>query len=279
MSSLDVIKTLRERTGAGMLACKNALQENGGDLEKAIEYLRKKGLAAVAKRAGRETSEGLVIARQSADKNTTSLSYLGCETDFVAKTDDFIKLANDVADYVIANPGLNHPEDEKLKEMINAVAPKLGENVTLKEAVVYTSDGSKISNYYIHSDNKKSAIVEVSCDQGANCPNKEKLAEVAKELALQIVAMNPGWLTGNDVPAEVIEKEKEIYRETLKREGKPEAAIDKVLEGKIRKFFEQNCLLPQASIRDAKKTVDQYVADVSKELNTKITVERFYRIG
>jgi elongation factor Ts len=198
------VKTLREKTGCGLLDCKKALAENDGNIDKAVEHLRKKGLSDIAKRSGRATDEGVVAAKTSNDGKLAVMAGINCETDFVAKTEDFKKLANDIATYALSNPDKEFESDTTIKEMISIVAPKVGENVTIKKIVVYKLQKSGALGYYIHSDNKKAAIVELGCDTD----KQEELKNIAKELALQIVAMNPQWVKPEDAAKEVVEKEK-----------------------------------------------------------------------
>lgn len=272
----EKIKILRQRTGAGILDCKKALCESNDDLEKAVEYLRKKGLAGIAKRAGRLTNEGAAIVKISDDEKTAVMVALNCETDFVAKTAEFKKLLADIAGYILKNPD-DTKREEKINRMVSDIAPKLGENITLKNITVYKSTGNGVLNYYLHSDHKNCALVEISCD-GKIAGETQKLKSIAKELALQIVAMKPQWIKPEDVPETVIEKEKEIYREHAKSSGKPEKAIEKMLEGKLRKFFEHVCLLEQESIREPKTKVKDYLKKQAQILGASVEISRFERV-
>ncbi len=270
----EKIAALREKTGAGIMACKNALVANGYDIDKAVEELRKKGLADVAKRSSRSTKEGLVTMKLSADGKTAVLSEVTCETDFVAKTPDFKKLSEDIASYVLANgKDGDFAEDAKIKEMVIAVAPKMGENMSFRRAICYKAGTNSAIYYYLHGDNKKAALVELQSD--AVVP-AEKLQAAAKELAMQVVAMLPRFLNKEDVPAEEVAKEKEIYTTQAKNQGKTDEAIAKMLDGRIKKFYEEVCLLNQTSVRDSKKSVEQYLADITTGLG-KVTVKRFVR--
>ena len=172
---MDDIKTLREKTGAGMMDCKKALMECKNDMEQAVVYLRKKGLAAMAKRADRETKEGRVVVKT--DGKNFAMVYLGCETDFVAKTDGFIALANELADYVLAHPGVNYDTDETIKAKITEQAPKFGENTTLKGAYNWSAADNAVMAYYVHSDNKKASLLEMAV---AGNVDKTKAAELAR---------------------------------------------------------------------------------------------------
>ncbi|MGB2579150.1 elongation factor Ts [Elusimicrobium simillimum] len=276
MSLAEDIKNLREKTGAGLMDCKNALAACNGDIDAAVTELRKKGLAGMAKRAGRETKEGQVVVKNNG-KNY-AMSFLGCETDFVARTDDFKKLAQDVCEYVLNNPGLNYDEDQKIKDIIAEVAPKLGENVSLKGAYNWEVSGKcGVIETYVHSDNKKAAMIEVTCDGEGACCNSDKVKEIARGLAMHAVGMQSMWLDESEVPADVIEKETEIYKELALKEGKDEASIEKMMPGKIKKFAKDNCLLEQGTIKDNKVTVRQYLADCSKDLGFNLKIVRFVR--
>ena len=186
MSTLELIKVLREKTGAGLGACKQALAQSNNEVEAAIVYLRKKGLADMAKRAGRETKEGRLALKISADGKTYAMAYLGCETDFVAKTPDFIALVDKIADYMLQNPTVaDYTQDENIKAMIQELAPKFGENVSFTKAICWTlGQDSCLMNYYLHSDNKKAALVELACKHEGACDpaKKEEMMKFAKDL-------------------------------------------------------------------------------------------------
>ena len=273
MSTLELIKVLREKTGAGLGACKQALAQSNNEVEAAIVYLRKKGLADMAKRAGRETKEGRLALKISANGKTYAMAYLGCETDFVAKTPDFIALVDNIADYMLKNPTItDYTTDETLKKLIEEKAPKFGENVSFTKAVCWNANNNLIG-YYVHSDNKKGALVELSGVNG----KEEAAKEVARNLAMQAVGMVAQYLNEAAVPAEIIEREKEIAMTQAKNEGKPEAAIAKMIPGRINKFYKDVCLLNQPYMKDSKVSVQGYVDNASKELGCTIKVERFVR--
>ncbi len=282
MSTLEQIKTLREKTGAGLGACKQALAESNNDVEAAIVYLRKKGLADMAKRAGRETKEGRVAIKTSAEGKHIAMAYLGCETDFVAKTPDFIALVEKIADYMLAHPTVaDYTTDAELTQVIHDIAPKFGENVSLTKAVCWTAgEGCSVINYYRHTDEKKAALVEIAvtgAKDGCCSCTAEKVKELARNLAMQGVGMVAQYLEEKDVPEDVIAREKDIAITQAKNEGKPEAAIEKMLPGRISKFFKDVCLLDQPSLKDSKLSVKDYVAAVAKEVGAELKVVRFVR--
>ncbi len=257
------VNKLRKTTGAGMMDCKNALVEAEGDFDKAIEILRKKGQKVAAKRADRASSEGAAIAKVN-DNNTVGVAIvLGCETDFVGKNDSFVKLANDFAElalnfvdkdaFLAADFG-GITVAEKLIEQTGIIGEKL--EITAFERVEAPFVGS-----YIHAGNKIATLVGLSSDA-------EGAAVVAKDVAMQAAAMNPIALNEDGVDASVIEKEIEIAKDQLRAEGKPEAMLDNIAKGKLKRFFKDNTLVNQAFIKDSKKSVDQYVKEsLGKDTN------------
>lgn len=272
MSLAEDIKTLREKTGAGLMACKKALEENNNDMEQAIVYLRKKGLADLAKRADRATKEGRVSVKT--DGKHFAMAYLGCETDFVAKTPDFIGLADDIADYVLKHPEItDYTADETIKNMIVEKAPKFGENTTFKGAYNWTAADGNVIASYVHSDNKKASLLELA----ANGADTAKATEIARGLAMHTVGMQSMWVEAKDIPEADKEKELDIYRTQAKNEGKSDEMIAKMLPGKLKKFAKETCLLEQPTIKDNKKTVADYLAEESKTLGGELKVVRFVR--
>ncbi|HBE89086.1 MAG TPA: translation elongation factor Ts [Elusimicrobia bacterium] len=292
----EQVMTLRSKTGAGIMDCKSALNESQGDLEKAVEILRKKGLAGLAKRAGREMKEGVVVVKSSADGARIAMVEINCETDFVAKNQDVSALAEGLCAAMLEKPDYGNPADSAdAKERLQPIAMKLGENMQIRRGVVRGS-AATVCNYYLHSDSRKACLVELGF-AGDPAKAREGLAVLAKEIAMQAVAMGPKFLRREDVPAEVVEKEREIYKaktvqdeEAAKAKAaetgkpwkpKPPEALEKMLEGRVNKFYQEICLLEQASIRDSKKTVAQFVKDSEGPLGGAITVKSFdcYLVG
>ncbi len=288
----EQVMTLRSQTGAGIMDCKGALNEAGGDIAKAVELLRKKGLAGLAKRAGRAMKEGIVAAKTSADGKTHSLLEINCETDFVAKNPDVVAFASALAADMLTDATLADPAaSDKAKERMQAVAMKTGENMAIRRGVVYSPAAGSVSNYYIHSDNRKGAIVELAFD-GDLAKAQADLEAMAKELSMQAVAMNPKYLRREDVPADVVEKEREIYRAKTEKDEeeakaraeasgrpyktKPAEALAKMLEGRVNKFYQECCLVEQASIRDSKLTVTQTLNNLGAKLGGKVSAKRFH---
>lgn len=269
IKAADVAK-LRQMTGAGMMDCKGALVEANGDFEKAKDIIREKGKLVAAKRADRETTEGAVIAKTNSDNTKAVLVCLGCETDFVAKNQEFQDLANGIADVALENL----PQD-----MSALLGCKLG-NLTIEEAVTQQTgkSGEKhaVATYskleapfiasYIHTNGKLATIVGFS--KGV-CP------EVGKDIAMQITAMNPVSVSKDSCPKDVIEKELEIYRVQIREEGKPENMIEKIAQGKLAKFFKESTLEDQTFVKDGKISVAEYLKSVDAE----VKVTGFYRFS
>jgi elongation factor Ts len=268
ISATDVSK-LRKTTGAGMMDCKKALQEADGDFDKAIEIIRKKGQAIASKRADREASEGVAISKVSSDGKFGAVIALNCETDFVAKNEDFVKLAFSILDKAIETK----PADlESLKQLeldgktIEAIIVEqigvIGEKI---ELAYYDKVEAEQVVPYIHHGNRLATLVGL---------NKAVAVEIGKDVAMQVAAMNPVAIDKSDVPSDVIEKEMEIGRDQARKEGKPENIVDKIAEGKLNKYFKENTLLNQEFTKDSKKTVRQFLQDSDKEL-TVISFKRY----
>jgi elongation factor Ts len=268
ISATDVSK-LRKTTGAGMMDCKKALQEADGDFDKAIEIIRKKGQAIASKRADRDASEGVAISKVSSDGKFGAVIALNCETDFVAKNEDFVKLAFSILDKAIETK----PTDlESLKQLeldgktIDAIIVDqigvIGEKI---ELAYYDKVEADQVVPYIHHGNRLATLVGL---------NKVVAIEIGKDVAMQVAAMNPVAIDKSDVPSDVIEKEMEIGRDQARKEGKPENIIDKIAEGKLNKYFKENTLLNQEFTKDSKKTVRQFLQETDKEL-TVINFKRY----
>jgi len=293
----EQVMSLRNQTGAGVMDCKSALTESAGDLAKAVELLRKKGLAGLAKRAGRLMKEGVVTVKVSPDSKTLAMVEINCETDFVAKNPDVRALADELAGLMLADSSISNPADNaSAKEKLQALAMKTGENMAIRRGTAYHLAPNTVVNYYIHSDMKKAAAVELSFDGEMNAA-KDELMTLAKELSMQSVAMSPKWLRREDAPADLIAKEREIYRAKMEKDesdakalaaetGKPYKAkspegVEKMLEGRVNKFFQESCLLEQASIRDGKMSIAQAVKSHSDKLKGSVQIKRFdcYIVG
>lgn len=273
-----LIMKLREATGAGMMDCKKALTEANGSYDEAVTILRKKGIAGLEKKAGRTTNEGVVafaVAGPSA-----AIVELNCETDFVARNEEFVALGKTLAEKFAKG---EFTSVDQAKDSVTTVYQKLRENMGLKRFTRFELSGPGLLSGYIHLGAKKGALIEFSAPS-ADAAKNPALAELAKELLLQIVGSptSPKYLKREEVPAAEIEKEKEIHAEILRKEGKPEASIPKIIEGKLNKlFYQQYCLLEQMSIRDPKVSISNLVKDASTKLGGPVAVVRFtrYQLG
>ena len=257
-----LIKELRERTGAGMLDCKKALQENGGDIEKAIDWLREKGIAKAAKKSGRVAAEGLVFAAVSADRKKGAILEFNSETDFVAKNDEFKTFGEKLVQLSLEHDLTSEDElkafeleGKKVEDNLTELIAKIGENMNIRRLKLVSTDG--FVETYIHLGGKIGVLLNVSGE--ATPENVEK----AKGVAMHVAAMDPKYLNSEQVTADDLEREKEIARHQLQQEGKPENIIEKILDGKMRKFYEENCLVNQKYVRDDSVTIEKFIAPSS----------------
>lgn len=269
ITASDVNK-LRQITGAGMMDCKNALVEAEGDFDKAIEILRKKGQKVAAKRADRESSEGAVIAKVNADQTKGVIISLNCETDFVAKNESFVTLANELAElalnFDVKEDFLNADfKGIKVSDKLTEQTGVIGEKIEIGQFEVLS--GAFLGSY-IHAGNKIASLVALSSKVNGG-------DEVAKNVCMQIAAMNPIALDEAGVDAATIEKEIEIAKEQLRQEGKPENMLDNIAKGKLNRFFKDNTLVNQEYIKDNKLSVAQYV----KTADNNLTVTGFRRVS
>ena len=270
------VSELRARTGAGMMDCKRALEESGGDMERAVELLRKKGIAKAEKREGKSASQGVVMIETSADGREGAMVELNCETDFVARTEDFQALARALASHVAAHaePGVNagSVEDQvftdgrTVTQEMKQVSGKVGEVVALKRYARF-KPGNGVIGFYLHHNGMVGVLVELAGG------TDEAAREAAKDVALHISFADPIGITAADVPAEMIERERRIAEEQVAQEGKPENIRAKIVDGKIRKFVAERTLLEQPFVRDDKTTVGQ----VLKKAGGALSVTRFAR--
>jgi elongation factor Ts len=260
------VKKLREMTDAGMMDCKKALTATDGDMEKAVEWLRKKGLGAAAKKADKVAAEGSIIMKIQDHKGM--MIEINSQTDFVAKNEKFQQFASEVIDHAFES-GFSTAEEilaseykgEGFKEYLALQIATIGENLVVRRVAVIEGDDSVAINGYVHAGGRVGVLVAAKCD-GADC---EKVKEALKNVAMHAAAMNPRYLNEEAVPAETIEKEKEIAREQLLKEGKPENILEKILPGKIKRFLQDNTLENQKFVMDDKISVGEYISKVAKE--------------
>lgn len=286
----QLVKQLRDKTGAGMMKCKEALAECGGNLEEAVDFLRKKGLASADKRSGRATSQGLVVPTLSEDKRTIAIVESNCETDFVAKTDDFINFANKLSQHLLANPSVKTLADFEqttidgmsVDELRKNVIAKVGENISISRAerIEVPADGFGLFDTYIHNEGKLAVVVQVS-SENADAARSLELANMAHEVALQAAAMKPLYTFSTDVPTEILAREREVVLGQIKNDpknaDKPEEIVNKIVDGRLNKYCKEFCLVEQAYVKNDSKTVKDLATDLSKKLGTKIEIVTFRR--
>ena len=268
------VKTLRERTGAGMMDCKKALTQAEGDFDKAIEFLREKGLAQAQKKAGRIAAEGVVHAEVCNCCNTAAVVEVNCETDFVAKNPDFQAFAAELARVIIKNKPadvdalMNVTFNEKftVAEAVQDKVLTIGENIKIRRFHIF--EGTSVS--YIHAGGKIGVLVNLDTDLSA-----EQVSECGKDVAMQIAALNPRFWDKSQVTADVLDEERKIMMAQMandpKMANKPEQVVAKIVDGKLNKFYSENCLLQQEFVKDGEYTVEKYIAKCAKDLGGTIT--------
>jgi len=269
MISAELVKQLREMTGAGMLECKKALEEAQGDIEKAKEILRIKGLAKAEKKAGRETKEGIVQTYVSEDRKVGVILELNCETDFVARNEQFVELSLHLAKHIaslkenanksgsfedIAQQSYYADSTQKVEDVVKSAIARIGENIKLSRWARFDAEG--YVHAYVHGIGRVGVLMEYKTDRIS-----DDVLRLAQDIILQIAAMKPEFVSVEAIPSEVLEREKRILAEQTRQEGKPEHLIDKIVEGKLRKFYQEKVLLEQPFIKDEKKSVKQYISE------------------
>ena len=281
ISAAMVVK-LRKMSGQGMMDCKQALQEAEGDVEKAMDILRKKGLATLAKRAERETKQGLVVCKTINDSRTAAMATLCCETDFVAKNQDFITAAKTLADYALACPqddGIDNVldteiEGKKYRDILTELVSKTGEKTLVGDYQKFTLDKPGFISTYVHFNEKVGTMVQIeTSDQ--SLVDDVTLKQAGVDIAMHITATKPMALNKDQIDPAVIEREKAIFADQVK--NKPANIIDKIVEGKMSKFYAENCLLDQPFVKDDSKTVSQVLSEAAKSAGGQATIARFVR--
>jgi elongation factor Ts len=283
INAKDVMR-LREKTGAGMMDCKEALKASNGNIEAAVEYLRKKGIAKARSKAERVAKEGLVASYISEDGHKGSLVEINCETDFVAKTPDFQGFIVDLAQQLVGSnqegilerdtlSAFKLANGKSVQDRITELVAKLGENITASRAVVFFANDGFLTNY-IHLGGKLGVLVEL-ITEGKSIKD---IQNFAKDVSMQIAAAKPLVVNRSEVPQDWVEKEKEIYREQALNEGKPVQIVDKIAEGKLKKYFSEVCLLEQPFVKNDKVSIQEECDRVVKTTSHPITVRRFARL-
>jgi len=276
--TINLIKELREKTGAGMSDCKKALVDSDGDITKAVEFLRKKGAATATKRADKAAKEGAIKSSISEDRKKASIIEVNCETDFVSKGEDFQKFAQNIANSALAVFSDNKENVLKVKDSdnltvednLNAMMGRVGEKIEFRRVKVFKLEDGFISGY-IHFGSKLGSLVVI---KGNNTPDS---VELGNKIAMQVVAMNPLALNRVGINKELIEKEKEIYTSQAKNEKKPDNIVERIVNNKIEKFFQENCLLEQEFIQEANLSVGDLVKNFNKSKNENLNLVDYVR--
>jgi len=277
--SASQVKELRDKTGAGMMDCKKALTEADGNYEKAIEILRKKGASVAAKRAERTANEGIVLTKIIDDK-VGFIVEVNCETDFVAKSDDFVKFTDFVLEAIASKNPANVEELLKLDyngknigEELTGIIGKIGEKIEISRFAIVKSESGILVDY-IHHGSKLGVML---LTENVKENGKEELKPLLKDFAMQIAAMKPLYLTRENVPQEAINKELEIYKEIALKEGKPEQIIERIATGKLNKYYEEVCLMDQSFVKDNSKKIADLVNEFNKKNSSSVKLTKFLR--
>lgn len=268
----SMIKELRDATSMGINDCKKALEETGGDFDAAVKVLREKGAAVATKRASKEAKEGLIAAIVTGDAQSAAMIEINCETDFVSRNEDFQAFVEE-----LRGEALNFESDAMAAGVADKIEDKMasiGEKIMFRRNVKWTVEGSGALTSYIHMGGKVGVLVEVGCEKAETIENPI-FKELAKDLTLHVAAAAPEYLTRDEVPAELVEEEKDIARKQL--EGKPANIIDNILVGKINKYFSQICFIEQGFVKEDKVSITSLLEEKSKELGDTLTVKRYIR--
>lgn len=285
MITASLVKELREKTNAGMMDCKKALTATDGDLDAAVTWLREKGIAKAAGKADREASEGIITARLSDDGRTGILVEVNCETDFVSRNENFIAFVDSIADALAASDAKTREEALQVKlgeltveDAVKAKVIELGENMQLRKFERFELGDHGAIAQYIHMGGKVGVLLEVGAESGETAA-KDEFRDLVKDITLHIAAAAPKGLSRDDIDSDVIEKEKDVYRAQMANEGKPAEIIEKIIQGKIGKFYSESVLLEQAFVKDPDQNVGKLVEATGKQVGDTLVVRRFVRFG
>lgn len=285
MISATAVKELRDKTNAGMMDCKKVLTETNGDLDAAIKLLRERGIAKAGAKADRAANEGIISARVSADGTSGLLLEINCETDFVSKNENFQSFVNSIADAVAASDAADHTaalavnlSGHSIDESVKAKVVELGENLQFRKYVRFNTEAGGVIASYIHPPGKVGVLIEVGTTNAATA-GSDSFKELVRDLTLHIAACAPKGLSRDDIPAAIVDAERDIFRARLADSGKPENIIENILKGQVNKFFAESCFLEQPFVKDDKQTVTQLLEAKGKEIGDTLSVKRFVRFG
>lgn len=279
-----LVKELREKTNVGMMECKKALSEADGDLDAAVKLLRERGAVKQAKKADREVTEGTVSTAISADGKTGIIFKISCETDFVSRNDNFKALVTELGETIIATDAADleaalavpHPVGT-IDAHIKAKVLELGENLVMSDFSRFSVDGEGAVSSYIHMGGKVGVLLEIAT--GGDFSGSESFQNLVKDITLHIAAAAPAGLNREDIPADLVEAEKDIFRKQMENEKKPAEIIEKIITGKLGKFYSEQCLTEQGFVKDPSVAIKDLVSGVAKELGGDITITRFERVA
>jgi elongation factor Ts len=282
--SAKSVKALRDKTGAGMMDCKGALGDADGDVEKAVELLRERGLAKAGKRGGRATSEGIVSI--AVDGSVAAMVEVGCETDFVARTDMFVDFGNELAATIASDPGIDSPDSllkasidgETVADKVNAAISRLGENIVVKRVTRLDAGASGVAGGYVHAGGNLGVVVTIATEgSGA------ELETLAKDLAMHVAAADPSPIAvdRSGIDSALLDSERTIFRNQAVQSGKPEAVVEKIVEGRINKYLSEICLVEQAFVKDPDRTIGDLLREVGAKAGAEAAVNGYqrYKLG
>ncbi|MET3505012.1 translation elongation factor Ts [Halalkalibacter oceani] len=266
----SMVKELREKTGAGMMDCKKALTETGGDMEKAVDFLREKGMASAAKKADRVAAEGLALVKTEGNKAV--IVEVNSETDFVAKNENFQKLVDELAGHILTNApasveealGQSFKDGQTVQDYISSSIAKIGEKISLRRFEIVEKQDGDVFGEYLHMGGRIGVLTVIGNSQDG---------ELAKDIAMHVAAIKPTYVSRDEVAAEEVEREREVLKQQALNEGKPENIVEKMVEGRLSKFFEQVCLLDQPFVKDGDHKVGKYVQSKGAEVKSFIRYE------
>jgi elongation factor Ts len=285
MISAAIVKELRDKTNAGMMDCKKVLTETNGDIDAAIKLLRERGIAKAGAKADRAANEGVITARVNDAANAGILLEVNCETDFVSKNENFQGFVAQIADTLAASEAADHAAalavnlgEVSIEDAVKAKVAEIGENLQFRKYVRFDAAAGGVIAAYIHPPGKVGVLIEVGTTKPETA-GSDSFKELVRDLTLHIAACAPKGLSRDDIPADVVDAEREIFRARLADSGKPENIIENILKGQINKFFAESCFLEQPFVKDDSQTVTQLLEAKGKELGDTLTVTRFVRLG
>ena len=285
MITASLVKELREKTGVAMMECKNALKETEGDIDAAIKILRERGEAKAEKKASRDANEGIIVAALAESGKSGVLVEINCETDFVAKNENFQAFVGEVAATVLASDVTDLEAakalpkgDETLEGFIKTKVLEMGENLQFRRFERLTLNGEGAVASYIHLGGKVGVLIEVSAEK-AETASSDAFKDLVKDLTLHIAATSPAGLKREDIPAELVESEKDIFRKQMEGAGKPADILEKIIEGKLGKLYSERCLLEQGFVKEPDTSIKSLLEANGKDLGDTITVNSFLRFG